>query len=185
MYNPLNKEKGVVMPQFYKFNWQCYDVDIIVGDNLRKLTRLITGWCLFKKDALPYLNQVPLYFDCTITPPTNIKSSDKINYEWRLLGVEDGKIYTQKRGVLDIVPNEKTRIKLVSDVIQRTIQYTGEIRFSTDELDKEQWQLFVSLTVLDKDIYSMEKIMTRLADFIWFIIGIGLTILIQKIFGVI
>ena len=174
------------MPQFNEVHWQEYAIDIGVGDNWRKILRVLTVWPLFKKDPLPYLNQIALIFNCNVTPPQSLKNREQLIYEWRMRGLADNKIYSLKTDSLEVIPSQTKKTKLVSDVIQHTIQYVGEIRFgrSKSALEKEQWQNFISLTVQDRDVYSMNHIMPRLIGILGFVLGVVITIVIQKILGV-
>ena len=176
------------MPQFYKVYWRDHEIDIGTGDNWRKILRTLTFYRLFGKDLLPYLNQVPLVLSCKVTPPQRLKATETLTCEWRLRGLTEDTICYSKIDTLNVTPNEKRKAtQIVSDIIQYTIQYVGEIRISRSisGLKEEQWQPFMSLTVLDRDVYSMTHIMIRLVDLLWIILGAGITLLIQKLLGII
>lgn len=154
------------VPQFFNQKFGDYLVKVGAGDRIRKRIKRV-----LRRDYYPYLNGSYLIIECVVIPPKSNDIVTELKYESVLVGITDNKTYSHKTGIIKVLPHTDTKVKLVTDLVLRSIEYKLDIRMSKDNLDTEAYKTIATLTVQDRDEFYSQTVIPAVKDFIFLIIG--------------
>ena len=165
------------MPIFINRTWFGYKILVCPGDHYRKWVRRIIHY-----DILPYLYGSNVIVDLTFIPPENLKSNEKLIYEWQLYSLNDSQTFKPVKGDIDISPYKKNKLRLYTEPILTSKQYVLSIKICKgDEIG--QYEDIAIFTVQDRDDFfrnTMIPILTGISGAVLgAILGAILTILLR------